>query len=71
MLVILPLITGGALQGALRKMGVQMPAALAGLGGLGGAAKGFGGDGYSGRSESSGGGGIDLGQVVNIAKMFM
>ena len=71
MLVAMPLITGGALQGLLKTVGISLPAGLAAvMGGAGGG--GHGGGGYGARSDGGGGsGGVGLEQVVSIAKMFM
>ena len=71
MLVIVPLVTGGALKGVLTGLGIKLPASVAGLmGGSHAGREGFGG-GYGGRESAGGGSGIDLGQVVSVAKMFM
>ena len=61
MMVVMPLITGGALHNLLRTVGIKLPAGM-GMGGKGG----FGGGG-GGKGE----GGFGVGDVVNIAKMFM
>jgi len=79
MLVIMPLITGGALTGLLRKFGIRMPMGMTkmfgGMGGMmGGTGIGRGKDGdlqfertsYEGHGSSSG-----LGTAMSIAKMFM
>ena len=83
MLVIMPLITGGALGGLLSRFGIRLPASLAGLAKLAG-----GGGGYSsfertrvsGPLQSFGGiGGVveglggmgGLGSVMSVAKMFI
>lgn len=66
MLVIVPLVTGGALHNVLKSMGVRLPAGLEKMMG-GGAGRDNGRMGGS----AGGGGGLDLGQVVNVAKMFM
>ena len=67
MLVIMPLITGGALADVLRRMGIRLPRALESM------VPGMSGGGRSGRY--SGGGGFDGGQslegVMKLAKMFI
>lgn len=64
MLVAMPLITGGALNGLLKTVGISLPAGLgASFGGRGGMRDAFGG------SAGAGGGNIET--VMNIAKMFM
>ena len=74
MLVIMPLITGGALHSILRQFGIRLPTALAGLGaksGFGGGSS-FGGSSYGGRGGDIGDfGGGSIQSVLNIAKMFM
>ena len=71
MLVVLPLLTGGALPRILAQFGIRMPPGL--LKAFGGAAGGHGGDygrefeRFSARSE--GGGGIQ--NLIGMAKMFM
>ncbi|KAI9893996.1 MAG: hypothetical protein M1814_004766 [Vezdaea aestivalis] len=78
-LVILPLLTGGALTKILATMGVRLPPGLFGGSGRGG---GFGGSSYGEYGESSGGGGLanlagmaagggGVGSVIQLAKMFM
>jgi len=75
MLVIMPLITGGALTGLLRKFGIRMPMGMSKMfGGMGATGIGRGRDGdlqfertsYEGHGSSGG-----LGTAMNIAKMFM
>ena len=66
MLVVMPLITGGALHNLLRTVGIRLPAGL-GLGGSGSSSSGGSSFGGGGRGQ----GGIGVGDVVNIAKMFM
>lgn len=69
MLVIMPLITGGALHNILRQFGIRLPAGLSGLmrgytggqGGFGGPMSAFGRRPGEGRMQS----------VMDIAKMFM
>ena len=71
MLVIMPLVTGGALHGILKGMGVRLPAGMERM--MGGGRGGYGGHGGHGEYERRGGGsgGFDIGQVMNIAKMFV
>lgn len=68
MLVIMPLITGGALANILKQFGIRLPVGM--LGGLG---KGGYGDSFSGRGGAynglGGGGGIQ--SIMKIAQMFM
>ncbi|MCJ1295771.1 hypothetical protein MMC34_007335 [Xylographa carneopallida] len=66
MLVVMPLITGGALTKVLGSMGIRLPAGLAGMGGALGGGRGAGG-GIGGAMEGVGG----LEGVLKIAKMFM
>jgi hypothetical protein len=61
MMILLPLITGGALTKILGTVGIKLPAAF---GALGKAAAGGGMGGI-------GAGGMGLGEVMNIAKMFI
>ena len=72
-LVILPLLTGGALHNILRRFGIRLPAGLAGFGGSRMGGSSFGG--LGGRSGFGGmGGGRDaggLGSIMRIAQMFM
>ena len=65
MLVIMPLITGGALADILRRFGVRLPGGLQSMipGGSGRSSSGFGG-----------GGGMDAGGVqglMKLAQMFI
>ena len=70
MLVIMPLITGGALHNLLRRFGIRLPAGLAGFGGSGLGGRGeSGGSGFGNMGGSGGAGGLQ--SVMNIAKMFM
>ena len=64
-MLLLPLLTGGALAGVLAKFGIRLPAGLANLvpGGAGGR------NGYGGRSELGGGGGVQ--NLMKIAQMFV
>jgi len=66
MLVVMPLITGGALTKVLGTMGIRLPAGLAGMGGALGGGRAAGG-GIGGAMEGVGG----LEGVMKIAKMFM
>ncbi|KAI4278522.1 MAG: hypothetical protein LQ337_000951 [Flavoplaca oasis] len=68
MLVLMPLITGGALHNILRQFGIRLPAGLNSLiGGYGGGRGGYD------SMRSFGGGASDGGiqSVMKIAKMFM
>ncbi|KAL8914636.1 MAG: hypothetical protein Q9171_000817 [Xanthocarpia ochracea] len=68
MLVIMPLITGGALHNILRQFGIRLPARLSSLvGGYGGGRAGY--DSISSFSGEGSEGGIQT--VMKIAKMFM
>ncbi|OAF54505.1 hypothetical protein VC83_09035 [Pseudogymnoascus destructans] len=67
MLVIMPLITGGALTGLLARFGIRLPASLAKLAGLAGLTGGKGGNG----GGHSGGGFEGLGGVMSVAKLFI
>jgi len=64
MLVIMPLITGGALADLLRRFGVRLPPSVAAM--VGG--KGKGGYGGSGRGEGMAGG---VQGLMKIAGMFV
>ncbi|KAL8790523.1 MAG: hypothetical protein Q9213_000545 [Squamulea squamosa] len=68
MLVIMPLITGGALHNILRQFGIRLPTGLSSLvGGIGGGRGGYDSTGgFGGRGAE---GGIE--SVMKIAKMFM
>lgn len=74
MLVVMPLITGGALTNILRRFGVRLPAGVASLvGGLQGGRGGFGGgggrrEGFGGFGEGGGGG---VQSLMKIAQMFI
>lgn len=69
MLVVMPLITGGALTNILRKFGLRLPAGLSKImGGFEGGRGGFGG----GRREGFGGGeGGGIQSVMKLAQMFI
>ncbi|MCJ1400589.1 hypothetical protein MMC11_003795 [Xylographa trunciseda] len=66
MLVVMPLITGGALTKVLGTMGIRLPAGLAGMGGVLGGGRSAGG-GIGSAMEGVGG----LEGVMKIAKMFI
>lgn len=71
-LVVLPLITGGALTKLLGSVGLRLPAGLAALAGgmgRGGAAGGMMGEALGGIAGGLGGGGVQT--ALGIAKMFM
>ena len=68
MLVIMPLITGGALADFLRRFGIRMPVGLEKL------IPGMSGGGRSGRhgiSSGFGGGSDSIEGVMKLAKMFI
>lgn len=80
MLVIMPLITGGALSGLLSACGIRLPVGVEQMFGM--PAHGYGG--YSGASIGRGRGGVQfereryegpvgggVGGLMNVAKMFM
>ena len=69
MLVIMPLITGGALPSLLRQFGVRLPAGLAGFSGSAYGGSAYGGKGGGDFGDFGSGGGLQ--SVMNIAKMFM
>lgn len=81
MLVVMPLITGGALQRVLAQLGVRLPPGMARVFGGGAAAGGAGRGGYSeyerysARGSGMGMGGSNWGDnvsgLMSIAKMFM
>ena len=64
-MLLLPLLTGGALAGVLAKFGIRLPAGLANLvpGGAGGR------HGYGGRDDGGSGGGVQ--NLMKIAQMFV
>ena len=63
-MLLLPLLTGGALAGVLAKFGIRIPAGLANMvqGGAGGRHE------YGRRSDVGGGGGIQ--NLMKVAQMF-
>ena len=65
MMLLLPLLTGGALAGLLAKFGIRLPASLAGMmqGGTGGS------HGYGGKSYGSSDGGVQ--SLMKMAQMFV
>ncbi|KAI9674656.1 MAG: hypothetical protein M1817_001559 [Caeruleum heppii] len=71
MLVIMPLVTGGALSTVLKQFGIRLPAGvLGGAGrGYGDAYSSYGGRSGSGYSDLAGGGGIQA--LMRIAQAFM
>ncbi len=77
MLVVMPLITGGALHGLLRKFGIKLPAGIAKA--MGGAAGQRGGgssyeyrrEGFSSEIGGGLGGGGTLQSIMKIAQMFI
>ena len=64
-MLLLPLLTGGALAGVLAKFGIRLPAGLASMvpGGAGGR------HGYGGRSDVGSEGGVQ--SLMKIAQMFV
>ena len=64
-MLLLPLLTGGALAGVLAKFGVRLPEGLANIipGGAGGR------HGFGGRSDIGGGGGVQ--NLMKMAQMFV
>ena len=68
MLVIMPLITGGALADVLRRFGIRLPGGLQGL--VGGGRRGAGGFGGGGRGGMMDGGGGVAG-LMKLAQMFI
>lgn len=64
-MLLLPLLTGGALAGVLAKFGIRLPAGLANL--VPGSAGGR--HGYGGRSDRGGEGGVQ--DLMKIAQMFV
>ena len=64
-MLLLPLLTGGALAGVLAKFGIRLPAGLARImpGGAGGR------HGYGGRADVGGEGGVQ--SLMKIAQMFV
>lgn len=64
-MLLLPLLTGGALAGVLANFGIKLPAGLANLvpGGAGGR------HGYGGRGDVGGEGGVQ--SLMKIAQMFV
>ena len=69
-MMILPLLTGGALAGVLAKFGIRLPAGLNQMvgGGKGGRHGGFGGSEFGGMG-GMGGGGVE--GLMKIARMFV
>jgi hypothetical protein len=68
MLVIMPLLTGGALHKVLQSMGVRLPPGISKM--MGGRDDGRDGR-HGGGGGGGGGSGLDVGQLMNVAKMFM
>ena len=75
MLVVMPLITGGALHNVLRSFGVTLPSAM--FGGMGSGRGGRYDDAYSSYNDRRGGSGFDnsgggaLQTVMKVAQMFL
>lgn len=64
-MLLLPLLTGGALAGVLAKFGIRLPAGLANM--VPGAAGGR--HGFGGRSDIGRGGGVQ--NLMKMAQMFV
>lgn len=77
MLLVMPLITGGALHNILKRFGIRLPASVSSaMGGIGSERNTYGrygGDFYGGRRESYGdlGGGGALQSIMKIAQMLI
>ena len=74
MLVVMPLITGGALANVLKQFGIRMPAGLSSMmGAVGGGRGGFAGSSFGGRSDHGGGagGGGGIQSIMKMAQMFI
>lgn len=73
MLVVMPLITGGALTKILRKFGVRLPTGVSRLMSNFESGRGGRGRGYGGRREGFGdfGGGGGIQSIMKIAQMFI
>ena len=65
MMLLLPLLTGGALAGVLAKFGIRLPAGLANM--IPGGAEGR--HGFGGRSDIGGGGGVQ--NLMKVAQLFV
>ena len=71
MLVVMPLITGGALANVLKQFGIRLPAGLSSMmGAYGGGRGGFGGSSFGGRSDYGGEGG-GMRNLIKMAQMFI
>ena len=68
-LMILPLITGGALAGILKQFGIRLPPGMSRM--MGGLNEGRGGFGRSNGGFGDGGGGGGMQSMMKIARMFM
>ena len=69
-LMVLPLITGGALAGILKQFGIRLPPSLSRMmSGLGEGRRSYGGGSARGYGDGGGGGGVE--SVMKIAQMFM
>lgn len=69
MLIIMPLITGGALHNILRQFGIRLPGGLSSMMGEYGGSRGSLSSSMSSFSGGGGEGGIQ--SIMKIAKMFM
>lgn len=63
-MLLLPLLTGGALAGMLARFGIRLPAGLSNM-----LPRGAGSNGSGGRSDLGGAGGIQ--NLMKIAQMFV
>ena len=71
MLVVMPLITGGALANVLKQFGIRLPAGVSSvMGAYGGGRGGFGSSSFGGRSDYGGGGGDSIKSLMKMAQMF-
>ena len=71
-MMIIPLITGGALLNVLSKFGIHLPAHMFGdLGGRGGSSNYGGRSGYGSYSSTGGGGGGAMQSMMKIAQALM
>lgn len=75
MLVIMPLITGGALTGLLRQFGIRLPLGVekifSSLGGGTSVGRGYDGELRFERSRTEYGSDMGIGSMMNVAKMFI
>ena len=69
MLVVMPLLTGGALHNVLKKLGIRLPATMSGAMRSFGDSRGGFGERRGGLGDLGGGGGIQ--SIMKIAQMFI